>query len=638
MAEPLTARERRLLERALEHGDSPMAILDPRGTVLFVAGGVDAELRAALDGIAHDALACKRLAVALRVSGRLPFGLMLQGGGRLTGAITALTDVIGTPLVLLHLGRPAQEPVFHALTTRLDSLNAAMAQRSRENTIMRQVFDATLEGVVIADRQGRVLSCNARMEQMVGPVTDLRDLFADAAVADQVLAADPGTIPLDRIERVALRGIAGRGDDRVANLNIGRTATVDQPILVLVFHEISDVLRLEVADRELKAAQAREEAKTRFLGMISHELRTPMHGAIAALEMLDQHSWDEETRTLLRIAISSSEAALEQVNRILELTRLEARIGGDAVREPFSPAEIIQQVIEQQQAYASQRANVVRLLIDAEPGMAVLGDGYLFRQIAQNLIGNALKFTKAGMVFVTLRMSLTADGQARLAFSVKDTGKGFDLAQKDRLLQEFETGNSQYSRIEEGAGLGLALVGKAVAHMHGQLEIDSLPGVGSSFTVRLPFDLAQAVQTATPVVAPGDPQVRDLSVLAVDDNDINRFMLEKQLQRQGCRVVTAADGAAALSLLQRQRFDLVFMDVSMPGMDGIEVTRRFRASAEAHPVQVIGLTAHAGPDVHQSCLEAGMDRVMVKPFKMVDLTALLATLGPTRQGDSPALI
>ena len=612
-----------LLRQVLAHSDSPMAILDDAGRVLIVSGGVDAARRRALEGLAQDALACRRLAMAQRVSGPLPFGLIGADGQRFKATIRALRDVASGPLVVLQMDPPAQEPVFHALTARLDSLNAAVAQRSRENTIFRQVFDATLEGVVIADTAGRVLSCNARMEQMAGPVAHLRELFADPAIMAQILPDTAGAPPPDRIDRVALTC-----EGMVANLSIGRTATVDQPILVLVFHEVSDAVRLEAVDRELKAAQAREEAKTRFLGMISHELRTPMHGAIAALEMLEQHDWDEETRTLLRIALSSSEAALDQVNRILELTRLEARIGREPERAPFSPAAIVQDVIGQQQAYASQRENVFRPLIDLDPGIRVLGDGYLFRQIAQNLIGNALKFTRAGMVFVTLRALPDTAGHLRLVFSVKDTGKGFDLAQKERLLQEFETGNNQYTRIEEGAGLGLALVGKAVAHLQGQLDIDALPGVGSSFTVTLRLARAEAGQAAPAALTPGDPQRRNLSVLAVDDNDVNRFMLEKQLQRQGCRVVTAADGLSALRLLEGQVFDLVFMDVSMPGMDGMDVTRRLRARPRGDLVPVIGLTAHAGQDVHQSCLEAGMNRVMVKPFKMADLTALLATLGP----------
>jgi CheY-like chemotaxis protein len=122
------------------------------------------------------------------------------------------------------------------------------------------------------------------------------------------------------------------------------------------------------------------------------------------------------------------------------------------------------------------------------------------------------------------------------------------------------------------------------------------------------------------------PQTSPFSVLAVDDNAVNRFMLEKQLLRQGCRVVTAADGTEALAILRQQRFEIVFMDVSMPGMDGMEVTRRLREAEGVARSVVIGVTAHAGPDVHQSCLAAGMDHVAVKPFKLADLTALLAGL------------
>jgi signal transduction histidine kinase len=628
----LTDREIAILRIIGEDLSSSLFILDHGGALLFHRDDEPASTIAMVRAAAPGAALRARMALARQSRGKIPVGLHPDTDQALRGHVEAVDAGEGQCLFVLRLMRAQAATAFRDVTRQLRASNDQSSKRLREAATLRQVLDATIEGVIVADQAGQVLDANAAMRRMAGDVTHLAAIFTppDLTAITAFSQRGGGTLTMDRVT------LARGGDHLTARVNLGCARLADQNILVLVFHDITDAIRLEHAERaaqlahvEVQASRARDASKRRFLSMVSHELRTPLHGALSALELIDQKAMpDQDAVDLLHMALRSNEAALEQVNRILELTRLENHVISEARPAAFSPAEVIRSVLDQQGGFAARRGNVIKPLLRPGADRAVMGDAFLFRQIAQNLIGNALKFTENGMVFVTLEMADEAAGQVALSFSVKDTGRGFDMANRDRLLREFETGDDHYSRIEDGAGVGLALVNMAVAKMKGALAIDSRVGMGSAFTVRAVLPGAAAVPEAAGAKAPVPAPVPDhaLSILVVDDHDINRAVMERQLARFGCQVALAEGGAAALAQMARQRFDVVFMDVSMPEIDGMEVTRRFRRTEAAARTLIVGLTAHAGADLHQMCREAGMDHVFVKPFRAADIGGFLADL------------
>jgi signal transduction histidine kinase/ActR/RegA family two-component response regulator len=570
----------------------------------------------------------RSLRISLGTNGPVPCGVKKHDGVVVRGKLFGLEGYGKDRIFLLRVLLAGTEQKFQHLTERLNQRNADLSRKSRDESMFGHILNATVEGILVADSTGRVIESNVALARMLGPIDHLDQVFPQREWQRHFLLqdakADSKPIPIKFRDP--------SDEDLFAEITMGKAKTIDETLFVFVFHDVTDRIKLETAtaaadeaDRQMKIAQLRDEAKSRFLSVISHELRTPLHGIISALDLIEQHGiQDPDLRDLFQIAAKSSEAALTQVNRILEITRLEARIGSDLVSDSFNPANLVRNVIKQQQAFATKNSNAVSMVFSGLKEIHVTGDAYLFLQIVQNLVSNALKFTKKGSVDVVLHITAAPHNRCDIDFSVSDSGVGFEVSQTDRLLREFETGNDRYSRIEDGAGIGLALVSRAVARMSGTLLIDSTPGKGSSFRVKLNLERGEgSPQDVVAAVAASDQSSYKLDVLVADDTEINRDVLQRLLERFGCRTWTAENGQTALNLLADRVFNIVFMDVSMPEVDGIEATRRFRLTEQHSRTTIIGVTAHSDPETRMLCLEAGMDEVVVKPFRTAALEALL---------------
>lgn len=614
----------RIASAILEAETTPAAILTADGNVQ----ACNAAFRSNVGFEFLSAQFRRSLRISLGTNGPVPCSVRKHDGVTERGKLFGLEGVGRTRIFLLRVILAGSEQGFHQLTERINQNNARLSQKSRDESMFGHILNATVEGILVADSTGRVIESNVAIARMLGPVAHLDQVFPQREWQRYVLQknanADGKPIPI-KFKKPT-------NEDMFAEMTMGKAKTIDETLFVFVFHDVTDRIKLETAsaaadeaDRRMKVAQLRDEAKSRFLSVISHELRTPLHGIISALDLIEQHGIeDPDLKDLFQIAVKSSEAALTQVNRILEITRLEARIGSDLVSDAFDPAILVRNVIQQQQAFAAKSGNAVRLVFSGLKDTQITGDAYLFLQVVQNLVSNALKFTKKGCVDVALHIAAAPNNSYDVEFSVTDTGIGFDVSQTDRLLREFETGNDRYSRIEDGAGIGLALVSRAVARMSGTLLIDSFPGKGSSFRVKLTLERANGPAPALMASVPTrDASSYGLDVLVADDTEINREVLQRLLERFGCRTWAAADGQAALDLLAERGFHIVFMDVSMPDVDGIEATRRFRLLERSGRTTIIGVTAHSDPETRMICLEAGMDEVVVKPFRTAALEAIL---------------
>lgn len=401
---------------------------------------------------------------------------------------------------------------------------------------------------------------------------------------------------------------------------------------------LEDVVRARTSELQAakEAAEAASEAKSRFLANISHEIRTPMFGVLGLSELLRSEAQTDRQRELAGMVQTSGEALLRILNDLLDISRIEA---GKLILEqaPFNLVEELQSVVGLF-AEMARRKNV-ELTLELEPGLpaTVLGDAGRVRQIVLNLVGNAVKFTPHGTVAVnvTAEPSSSADTARFFRIMVRDTGIGIPAEDLARIFESFTQADDSLHRNYGGTGLGLAIVRELVGLMGGTVRVESTPGAGSCFTVMLPLQLTRPAAALAPVAAeppsavlpetvnpaasavPGERR----QILLVEDNPTTQNLLRLLLVKAGHDLTIAANGHEALQQAALRSFDLILMDCQMPGLDGLEATRRLRARGVTTPV--VALTAHARREDAENCLAAGMDDFLPKPFRQFELHAML---------------
>ncbi|MCU0698420.1 MAG: response regulator [Myxococcaceae bacterium] len=355
-------------------------------------------------------------------------------------------------------------------------------------------------------------------------------------------------------------------------------------------------------------AEAASREKSRFLAKVSHEIRTPLNGVLgtAELALLDDPKGPVKEH-LVTIQRSGS-TLLGLINDLLDVARAEAG-KFELSHGPLLPAAIVTDVVTLHRARASAKGLSLSAQVDVPSSLRLLGDALRLRQVLGNLVSNAIKFTERGGVEV--RCEGVAEGQSwRLRFTVKDTGPGISEADQARLFVPF----SQLTADTAGTGLGLAISRQVVDAMGGRLLLSSKLGTGSTFG----FEVLLAETAQAPEHTPVASRLAiDARVLVVDDNAVNVKVAEGLLQRLGLTTASARDGAEALERLAAERFDLVLMDLQMPGLDGLETTRRLRARGDETPV--LALTASAMPDDLAACRAAGMQDCLTKPLRLANL-------------------
>lgn len=375
-------------------------------------------------------------------------------------------------------------------------------------------------------------------------------------------------------------------------------------------------LALEAAERRANEANA---AKSTFLNMVTHELRTPMNGVIGMARALQRTPLDVRQRDYVETIVRSGDGLLTILNDVLDHAKIEAgRM--DLEVAAFDLTVLGRQAVQLWSETAKAKGVALEFEAAADLPPRLMGDETRVRQIVLNLLSNALKFTERGRVILALTPIAGADGEAGVEIRVADTGPGMTAEQLGRLFRPFAQAEASTARRYGGTGLGLFICRNLAEMMGGAISAESTPGQGATFRVRLPLPAAYggaAEAAAEPAEAETLPPLR---VLVVDDNPVNLAVARALLEAVGLTIDVAADGSAALDKLRDGRFDLVLMDVQMPVMSGVEAVGRIRAG-EAGPADlpVIALTAD-GDAAHDARLQAaGFDALQTKPIRPAEL-------------------
>ena len=498
-----------------------------------------------------------------------------------------------------------------------------------------RIFEVSPVAKMIFDSDGHLARWNQAAEKLLGyPRERLTNLPLET------LIPQPMRKRHNRLHRgfMAMPEHRPMGGGKIFPLVRADGTTVDVEI------DLSDVLlngrRAAIAmlrEGETKSDQARQkldlalQARNRFLAQMSHEIRTPLNAILGMAQLLEMESPTPKQLDRLRRIEEASNLLLGIVSDVLDLSKMEA----GKLQLEHEPI-LIKDIIDHSTSMIAEKARVKQLDIQCELAptvpTALMGDGRRIEQILVNLLSNAVKFTHDGGITINVSSAPAADNRVMLRFEVSDTGIGIPAGQEDELFTPFRQVHEGHTRRYGGTGLGLSICRQLSRAMHGECGVLSTPGVGSTFwfTVLLDTRATEAEMLPSPndtrrlTTEGGYPHKR---VLIVEDNAVNRIVIYELLTAAlGVQITEANDGLEALEITKSERFDLVLMDIQMPGMDGMETTRRLRTTAGYESVPIYALTANVHPDDINACLAAGMNGHFGKPLMVGEILQCAQTL------------
>lgn len=561
----------------------------------------------------------------------------------------------------------------------LTSLDAESRKKAEEalkqsEALHRSIVSALEEGLVLQDKNGTIISCNASAERILGLRADQICGRTSLDPRWQAIHEDGSPFPGEEHPTVTtlrtgqpqsnvLMGVK-RPDESHVWISINSRPLIHEGessphAVVATFHDISRRMEVEEELRKAKeVAEGASRAKSEFLANVSHEIRTPLNGIMGMTELILDTNLDAEQREYLEIVKSSSQALLTVINDILDYSKIEAgkldfQLVGFQLREN----------LEEMFKPFALRAQAKGLELLCQPASTVpnnlVGDIGRLRQVLLNLVGNAIKFTERGRIAVRVDLqeeeepdhsrekapSATPAEYSTFHFAVSDTGIGIPVEKQQVIFNAFEQADGSATRKYGGTGLGLAISARLVAMMDGRIWLESTPEKGSTFhfTARFGVPANQLNDLDAENLPAGDLKKRNatirhlpassqpLKILLTEDNPVSREVAARLLTKRGHEVVVTNSGEEALLAFERVSFDLALMDVQMPGMGGLGAVARIReieAKRGGH-LPIVALTAHALTGDRERCLEAGMDAYLSKPVQADDLFQLIERLVPT---------
>nr|WP_227754485.1 ATP-binding protein [Stagnihabitans tardus] len=557
----------------------------------------------------------------------------------LSGMLQRLA-IASVTLVLLLLG----------LLGLVVTLNRQAGRRAREVQRITSRLAATvgtsLDGVIVAGMDGRVVDFNAAAETIFGyaRAEAVGQPLSSLIIPPQHRAAHEAG--MERMKTTGIRHVvdAGRikitamrrnGEEFPVELSI---ASNDSPEGMIFIAYLRDISQARAAEAALVAArdeaQAAERTKTSFIAVMSHEMRTPLNGVIGALEVLGRGRLEPRQERFLTLARNSARQLLRHVNDVLDISRVDAGASG-VLDDRFDLPALVATLVDPLRPQAAQKGLGIEVeMLGSFPPL--MGDPFRIGQILQNFVSNAIKFTDQGSITVEAEVLPVSPDQVELELRVTDTGIGIAETDQERIFEDFVMVDPSFGRSVGGTGLGLAISRRLASAMSGEVGVESEPGQGSCFWLRLPLRKAEARDTAPQAGQADLPVTPALDVLVVEDNETNRIVLEDMLTHLGHRVTLAVDGGEGVEKARAKRFDLILMDLSMPLMDGWTAATVIRMGGASRASRILAVTAHVRPDAMDRFAESGMDGWLAKPLSTRSLAEALAQGADPAPGAAPA--
>ncbi|MEY4763088.1 MAG: hypothetical protein RLZZ200_2944 [Pseudomonadota bacterium] len=517
---------------------------------------------------------------------------------------------------------------------RLKAMQDEVARQKSKADELGHMLQVVLDNIPVRifwkDNDLRYLGCNQLFAEDAGK-TSPRELVGkdDFAMGwhetAELYRSDDRSVIESGQAKIGFEEPQTHKDGSVTWLKTSKVPLTDENGQVLgVLGTYEDITRDKVIEKELVdaklAAEAASIAKSNFLAQMSHEIRTPMNAILGLVYILRNEISDSRNRGHITQISESATHLLGILNDILDLSKVEA--SSLRLEEiPLTIPAIVHDTAAMIRTQVQEKALVLHEEVDdALVGLPLLGDPLRIRQVLLNYANNAIKFTNQGAIHIRTRLDADLGDRARIRFEVQDTGIGVPEALQDRIFNAFEQAESGTTRQYGGTGLGLAIAKRFAELMGGEAGVISRAGAGSTFwfTAVLRRGAAQPTSPSTPTARIR----RDARVLLVEDNEVNQMVGRILLKRMGLEVDIAADGVEALENARKKDYDLVLMDLWMPLMDGLEATRRLRASGKNMPI--LAMTATAVHQDLENCRLAGMDDYLPKPVEPERLEAALA--------------
>lgn len=510
-------------------------------------------------------------------------------------------------------------------------------------------FSASLMAISTVE-EGRFIEVNRTFlhtlgfsrEEVIGKTSHELGLIPDSAVREKIMAE---LTEIGFVANTELTVPTRSGESRVGLFSANRIRIQGNPYLLTVMNDITEAKKMErELERATEEAVLANKAKGLFVANVSHEIRTPLNEILGLSHLLSDTGLNEKQHDYQVKIIRAAKSLLQIINDILDFSKIEAG-KLDIRNEPFNPREAVHAVMESLRPFATEKHLDIRCDVSLAVPSRVIGSSHRLSQILANLVHNAIKFTDTGSVSVTADVIASVQDRLELEFRVIDTGIGIPETKRDHLFQAFSQVDNSSSRRFGGTGLGLAICRQLCDAMGGAIRMESTPGMGSTFVVRLPFitggepsaDITQ--QGSVLALADGFvPVFRGARILVVDDNEINRHIAHELLSKYSAEVSLAEDGAQAVECVRLRAFDIVLLDIQMPVMDGISAARTIRSLGipRVDSMPLIAMTAHAMSGDREKFITAGMNDYLTKPFEPDELYRVVARWLPRAEVEATA--
>ncbi|MEM6824554.1 MAG: ATP-binding protein [Pseudomonadota bacterium] len=528
----------------------------------------------------------------------------------------AFVLVAGLTVVLLYLDRL----LLHA---RRRDADLRVSSQKLASTVA-----ASLDGIIVTDRAWRIVDYNEAAQRIFGWS---KDEVVGRRLNETVLpslgrgeeSSQGFRLPQTGTSRMEATAARKSGVTFPVELNV-TTSTKGDGTRIAYFRDISEQ---KISERHLidarNQAERTDRAKSQFLAVMSHEMRTPLNGILGVLDLLKTTRLDVRQRRFVDVAAASGEILLEHVNEAIDITRIET--GAISLTpQGFALPALVARVTDVLRPLASEKGLTLVAEISPDMDRSFFADSGRISQILTNLLGNAIKFTDAGQIHVDVS-GIHGPERSQVTFRVSDTGPGITPERLDDIFEDYVVLARSEGRQSRGDGLGLAISRRVARLMGGDLKAESTLGEGSVFTLSVPLERMGEAPLAPPP-SPAKEQ-RPKSVLIVEDNQINRSVLREMLVGFGHSVYEAENGREGVAAAGERRFDLIVMDFRMPVMDGIAATRELRGTAGPNRgTYILGLTAYGSDEYRALAEDAGMDGFCTKPLRLSVLEDTLSRL------------